>query len=51
MKVRIYTISRNMANNGLYRVFEYFVKRKEYRLNFPMIGYAFIEAIRIRILH
>ena len=51
MKVRIYTISRNMTNNGLYRVFEYFVKRKEYRLNFPMIGYAFIEAIRIRILH
>lgn len=51
MKVRIYTISRNMANNGLYRVFDYFVKRKEYRLNFPMIGYAFIEAIRIRILH
>ncbi len=48
MKKRIFTISTDMANNGLSRIFHYIHHRKDYSLTTKMLGYALIDAIKQR---
>lgn len=47
-KKRVYTIASDMANNGLYKIFIYWKKRKEYHLNTKLIAYAMIEALKYK---
>lgn len=45
-KKKIYTLSQDMADNGLYLFVKYWKKRKYFCLNYKLILYAIIEAIK-----
>ncbi len=48
IKKRIYTVSEDIANHGLKRILEYFIKKRYYNLNMKMLSYAFIEVVKHR---
>ena len=47
-KKRVLCISLDMAHHGSGKIWEYWVKRKKYKLNTKMIIYALIEALKYK---
>lgn len=47
-KKRVGTITQDISINGLYKIFNYYINRKKYNLNFPLLVFILIEILKDR---
>lgn len=50
-KKRVGTIVQDLSINGLYKIYFYYIKRKNYKLTIPLLVYTIIETLKHKFIH